>query len=123
MPTRPPDRRLAPLVLLDAQSLLSNISDAEQSFIGDDPKELTFALAGPGSESREEQARLLNCLIDENIQRFFLSGVLTRTEPLGLEVSMCVGEAYEVIAPRSVMKVGIRETLAGPWPGVWRQWW
>ena len=86
----------------------STLSEAELGCIGDDPEDLAFALTGRGPESREEQKRLLNCLHDETIARLFPAGFLPGSEPLSLEASDCVREAFDVIDPRSVMIAGIK---------------
>ena len=106
-PTPAPDGSLAPIVLQDSLSLQSALSEPELGCIGDDPEDLAFALGGPGPESPEEQARLLNCLHDETLYRLFLAGFVPGSEPLSLEASDCVREAFDTIDPRSVMMAGI----------------
>ena len=106
-PEPTPDGSLAPIVLQDSHSLQSALSEAELGCIGDNPEELAFALRGPGPESPEEQARLLNCLHDETLARLFVAGFVAGPEPLSLETSECVREAFDVIDPRSVMMAGI----------------
>ena len=102
-----PDGRLAPIVLQDSFSLQSALSESELRCIGNDPEALTRALTGAGPSSREEQARLLACLEDETLTRLFLAGFVPGPEPLSLEASECVKEAFGVIDPRSVMMAGI----------------
>ena len=106
-PEPTPDGSLAPIVLQDSHSLQSALSEAELGCIGDSPEELAFALRGPGPESPEEQERLLNCLHDETLYRLFLAGFVPGSEPLSLEASDCIREAFDVIDPRSVMMAGI----------------
>ncbi len=89
-------------------SLQFGLSEAELSCIGESPEELAFALRGPGPESPEEQARLLNCLHDETLYRLFLAGFVPGPEPLSVEASDCVRAAFDVINPRSVMMAGIK---------------
>ena len=106
-PEPAPGGSLAPIVLQDFHSLQSALSEAELGCIGDNPEELAFALRGPGPESPEEQARLLNCLLDETIARLFVAGFVPGPDPLSPETSQCVREAFGVIDPRSVMMAGI----------------
>ena len=106
-PEPTPDGSLAPIVLQESHSLQSALSEAELGCIGDSPEELAFALRGPGAESPEEQARLLNCLHDETIARLSVAGFVPGPDPLSPETSHCVREAFEVIDPRSVMMAGI----------------
>ena len=97
----------SPHCLQDSHSLQSALSEAELGCIGDNSEELAFALRGPGPESPEEQERLLNCLHDETLYRLFLAGFVPGSEPLSLEASDCVREAFDVIDPKSVMMAGI----------------
>ena len=110
-PEPTPDGSLAPIVLQDSHSLQSALSEAELGCIGDNPEELALALRGPGPESPEDQARLLNCLHDETIARLFVAGFVPGPDPLSPETSQCVREAFGVIDPRSVMMAGIEGDL------------
>ena len=101
-----PDRRLAPLPHQDSQALQAALSDAELSCISDDPEELARALAGYGTTSPEEYARRLGCLTDGTSARLFLTGLVPGPDPLSLEASNCVREAFGVIYPREVMSAG-----------------
>ena len=101
-----PDRRLAPLPHQDSQALQAALSDAELSCISDDPEELARALAGYGTTSPEEYARRLGCLTDGTSARLFLTGLVPGPDPLSLEASNCVREAFGVIYPREVMTAG-----------------
>ena len=101
-----PDRRLAPLPHQDSQALQAALSDAELSCISDDPEELARALAGYGTTSPEEYARRLGCLTDGTSARLFLTGLVSGPDPLSLEASNCVREAFGVIYPREVMSAG-----------------
>ena len=101
-----PDRRLAPLPHQDSQALQAALSDAELSCISDDPEELARALAGYGTTSPEEYARRLGCLTDGTSARLFLTGLVPGPDPLSLEASNCVREAFGVIYPRDVMTAG-----------------
>ena len=102
-----PDGRLAPIQLQDSESLQSSLSDAELACIGDDPEQLTRVLTGAGPSSRDEHARLFGCLNDETLARLFLAGFVPAPEPLSLETSDCVREAFDVIDPREVMTAGL----------------
>ncbi len=101
-----PDRRLAPLPHQDSQALQAALSDAELSCISDDPEELARALAGYGTTSPEEYARRLGCLTDETVARLFLTGLVPGPDPLSLEASNCIREAFGVIDLREVMTAG-----------------
>ena len=101
-----PDGRLAPIQMQDSGALLSALSETELACIGDDPEQLTRALTGAGPSSRDEQGRLLGCLNDETLARLFFAGFVPGPEPLSLESSECVREAFEVIDPRAVMTAG-----------------
>ena len=101
-----PDWRLAPLPHQDSQALQAALSDAELSCISDDPEELARALAGYGTTSPEEYARRLGCLTDGTSARLFLTGLVPGPDPLSLEASNCVREAFGVIYPREVMSAG-----------------
>ena len=92
---------------MDSPALLSELSDTEKACIGDDAGKLARSLAGPGSASREEQAKLMGCLEDETVARLFLAGFVPGPEPLSQESSDCVRAAFEVIDPRAVMTAGI----------------
>ena len=96
---------LTPFRIEDSESLQSGLSEAELACIGDDPEALASALRGPGPQSPEEQARLLDCLHDETIDRLFLAGFVAG--PLSPETSDCVREVFDIIDPRMVMTAGI----------------
>ena len=73
-------------------------------------------LDGSGTGSREESRRLLGCLEDETMARFFFAGVIPRPEPFSLETSTCVRAVLEVINPRDVITAeieGDNEEVAG----------
>ena len=90
----------------DSGAWLSALSETELACIGEDPEQLTRALTGAGPSSRDEQGRLLGCFNDETLARLFFAGFVPGPEPLSLESSECVREAFEVIDPRAVMTAG-----------------
>ena len=98
---------LAPLQAMDSVALLSELSDTELACIGDDAGNLARSLAGPGSASREEQAKLIGCLEDETVARIFLAGFVPGPGPLSQDTSDCVRAGFAVIDPRTVMTSGI----------------
>ena len=63
-------------------------------------------LAGYGTTSPEEYARRLGCLTDGTSAKLFLTGLVPGPDPLSLEASNCVREAFGVIYPREVMSAG-----------------
>ena len=105
--TLAPDVRLAPLHLVDSHSFRSALSEAELSCISDDPEEQARLLGESGTASLEESRRLLGCLEDETMARFFLAGVVPGPEPFSLETSICVRAVLEVINPRDVITAEI----------------
>ncbi len=60
-------------------------------------------LDGSGKASPEEYPRLLGCLDEETMARFFLVGLIPGPEPFSLETSTCVRAVLEVINPRGVI--------------------
>ena len=113
---------LAPLQALDSSALLSELSDAELSCIGDDPGKLARSLAGPGSASREEQAEFIRCLDDETLARIFLAGFVPGPEPLSQESSDCVPYCVRSHRPQGSHDRGSGgRPRVGPWPGAWQR--
>ena len=105
--TLAPNVRLAPLQLVDSDSFRSALSEAELSCTSDDPEEQARLLDESGTASREESRRLLECLEDETMARFFLAGVIPGPEPFSLETSTCIRAVLEVINPRDVITAEI----------------
>ncbi len=105
--TLAPDVRLAPLHLVDSHSFRSALSEAELSCISDDPEEQARLLDGSGTASPEEYPRLLGCLGDETMARFFVAGVVPGPEPFSLETSTCVRAVLKVINQRDVITAEI----------------
>ena len=106
LPPLPPGV-LVPLDLQDPQSLLPALSEAELTCIGFEPEKLARVLAASGTQPREEQARLLDCLEDETIAGLFLAGFVPGPGTLSAATSDCIRAAFEVIDPRAVMTSGI----------------
>ena len=101
------DVRPAPLQLVDSHSFRSALSEAELTCISDDPVEQARLLDESGTASPEEYPRLLGCLEDETMARFFLAGVVPGPEPFSLETSTCFRAVLEVINPRDVITAEI----------------
>ena len=107
--TQAPDGRLAPIRLQDSQALVSSLSHAELSCIGDVTETLEHVRAWPSQEAKDEMLRLIGCLSNETLARLFLAGFIPGPEPLSLETSDCVRAVFAVIDPREVMTAGIED--------------
>ena len=72
-----------------------------------DPAGLARALNEPGSATRKQQGKLLDCLEDDTLGKLFLSGLVGDSGPLSLETSTCIQAAFDEINPRTVMTAGM----------------
>ena len=122
-PAPAPGGRLAPIQMQEPGALLSALSDAELTCIGDDPEQLNRALTGAGPLSREERGEFFECLEDETMARIFLAGYVRGPTPLSQETSDCVRAGFAVIDPRAVMTAGIEgdpgRAMAGSLATLW----
>ncbi len=87
------------------EALLTSLSAAELACIDGEPERMIAALTGGAPASREEQARLTQCLDNGTVDLIFMTTIIP--VPLSEETSGCVLAALDVINPRTVMTAGL----------------
>ena len=102
----PPEAPSA-LPTMDQDTLLPSLSEDELACIGEDPEMMIAALTGNRPASREERARLTQCLEDDTVGQRFMTAIIP--VPLNRETSDCVLAALKVIYPNAVMTTGLLE--------------
>ena len=95
------------LPTMDQDTLLPSLSEDELACIGEDPEMMIAALTGNRPASREERARLTQCLEDDTVGQRFMTAIIP--VPLNRETSDCVLAALKVIYPNAVMTTGLLE--------------
>ena len=106
-PTPVPPETPSPFPTMDRETVLPSLSEDELACIGGDPEMMIAALTGNRPVSREERARLTECLEDDTVGQRFMTAIIP--VPLSRETSDCVLAALEVIYPNAVMTTGLLE--------------
>ena len=106
-PTPVPPEAPSALPTMDQDTLLPSLSEDELACIGEDPEMMIAALTGNRPASREERARLTQCLEDDTVGQRFMTAIIP--VPLNRETSDCVLAALKVIYPNAVMTTGLLE--------------
>ena len=113
------------LIMVEEPTAIANaLSQEEHSCITEKwtLDKLHQIASGQARATQEETLWMIGCLSDETVARIFLSGFVPGPEPLTLETSACIREAFNEINPRAVMTAGAqadpKAAMAGSMAGM-----
>lgn len=115
VPTSTPEPTVAaqavplwPLPVTDPLAMASSFSEAELTCLAgvSDLERLLQLFATPEQATAEERIKVLGCLEDETVLRYFLTVVVKATSPLSAESSGCIRTAVEALDLRTMIKSG-----------------
>ena len=105
----PPASVIIPLMLDDAETFASEVSDSELACMAGtaDPERLVRIFSGFDEPTQEELNVILGCLQEETLLRRFLGGFVQDPAPLSPETGVCIRAGFEGIDLRSAMMAAL----------------
>ena len=99
---------LWPLPVTDPLAMASSFSESELTCLAGvaDVERLLQLFASPEKASPEERTKVLGCLQDETLLRYFLTVVVQASAPLSAESSGCIRTAVEALDLRTLIQSG-----------------
>ena len=99
---------LWPLPVTDPLAMASSFSESELTCLAgvSDLERLLQLFASPEQASSEERTKVLGCLEDETVLRYFLTVVVKASAPLSAESSGCIRTAVEALDLRTLIQSG-----------------
>ena len=93
----------------DPDAFMSELSDAERACLAEnfESQQIIALLSIPELAPSEEAVELIQCLGDETLLRFFLTGLIGQTGPLAEETSKCVRSGFADFDIRAVRPAGV----------------
>lgn len=106
--TTEPAVALWPLPVTDPLAMASAFSEAELTCLAGvaDVERLLQLFASPEQATPEERIKVLGCLEDETVLRYFLTVVVKASAPLSAESSGCIRTAVQALDLRTLIQSG-----------------
>ena len=105
----PPASVIIPLMLDDAETFASEVSDSELACMAGtaDPERLVRIFSGFDEPTQEELNVIPGCLQEETLLRMFLGGFVQDPAPLSPETGVCIRAGFEGIDLRPAMMAAV----------------